>query len=118
MDIELRSWARWEVDRAACLVRSSTCERQTTNTGGICSKCLEIAQDKTLKGVIHKANQESQKPIDEQAKIHAGCQKHAPNTLAKYEGRSLRAHLEDLALFKAFKHLEADETATAFLELY
>lgn len=56
--------------------------------------------------------------MKEQAIIHASRQKHAPNTLAKYEGRSLRAHLEDPTLFKAFEHLEADETAVAFLELY
>lgn len=50
----LRGWARWEVDYGAKVVRSTKCEKMTTDKGGICSQCLAVAKDESFKSDVRK----------------------------------------------------------------
>jgi hypothetical protein len=53
-DEKIRGWARWEVDKSAHVVRSTTCVRMTTNRDEICDECHEVSRDESFKSDVRK----------------------------------------------------------------
>ena len=52
----LRPWVRWEVDYTHEFVRSANCERETSNSNGICDACDAVSKDKSLQHAIRKVS--------------------------------------------------------------
>jgi hypothetical protein len=54
VDAALRGFARWEVLFGQKLVRSTHCDRLTTNVEGICDACKKVAKDESLLAAINR----------------------------------------------------------------
>lgn len=53
-DENMRGWARWEVDIGVKIVRSTKCERTTTNVDGVCEECQIVSKDGSFKADVRK----------------------------------------------------------------
>lgn len=56
-DEKMRGWARWEVDKSAEVVRSTRCEKLTTNPDKVCGECREVSKDESFKSDVRKVCQ-------------------------------------------------------------
>ena len=53
-DESLKAWARWEVDYGAKVVRSTKCQRTTTERSGVCTECQVVSNDESFKLEVRK----------------------------------------------------------------
>ena len=54
LDGNLKAFARWEVNYIQREVRSTRCQRLTTNTSGTCEACERLARDESLRDAVRR----------------------------------------------------------------
>ncbi|KAJ7816595.1 hypothetical protein B0H14DRAFT_3743669 [Mycena olivaceomarginata] len=118
VDAALRGFARWEVLFGQKLVRSTHCDRLTTNVEGICDACKKVAKDESLLAAINRKNREANQPLEIQHEVLIAREKYSQKRFHDVEGRQLDALLKDPIAFTALKTLQKGDTTGAFLQLY
>ncbi|KAJ7191248.1 hypothetical protein GGX14DRAFT_407314 [Mycena pura] len=134
-DQALQGYARWEVNLAGKLVRSTRCEGLTTNPNGICNPCTKLSKDESLQRSIRRVdiqlpwvifeisrtpqkNKEASLSLAEQHAILLSREKFSSKRFADTETRKLQHLLKDPLVFNVFMSLEKDEPTACFLKLY
>ncbi|KAJ7080860.1 hypothetical protein C8R44DRAFT_754213 [Mycena epipterygia] len=98
LDDALQGYARWEVNFAKKIIRSTHCEGLTTNTT--------------------RKKQEASLSMEEQHEVLVNRNNYSHKLFADTEARKIQELLNDPLVFKAFKNLENDEPTSCFIELY
>ncbi|KAJ7212037.1 hypothetical protein GGX14DRAFT_393664 [Mycena pura] len=117
-DEALQGYARWEVNLANKVVRSTRCEGLTTNPNGIYNPCTKLSKDESLKCSIRRKKKEASLSLAEQHDILLSREKFSWKRFADTEARKLQRLLKDPLVFNTFKDLDKDEPTACFIKLY
>lgn len=136
LDIQLRGYARWEVDYDERTVKSTTCSRQTMNESEVCDNCCKVEKDPSLKDAVHRVSLnpflqgslvctdlsqkylESQLPEKKQHEIFRKRLKFSPGVMRGFDNRALEAKLQDPLLCGLFHDLQRDNYTGSFLRVH
>ncbi|TFK58820.1 hypothetical protein BDN72DRAFT_949631 [Pluteus cervinus] len=77
VDEVLRGWARWVVDYDNKCIKSTNCDKTTSNVNGVCDSCQAIASDESFKRSVRRKKHEASLSPDERLVLLQQRQKYA-----------------------------------------